>query len=124
MTFTEYITECDRIPVVQTSHAFERAIERGWDEDDLKTFIQNVGYYISSQRHQIEAMGYNAEVFYWDEYYNCGLVAALRRDRYKNQMVIAVITIYPNGSRNPLHPDTRKIEIDKNYNKRDKWGLL
>lgn len=125
MTFKEYICECDQIQVVQTAHSFTRALERGWDKDNLLAFVQEVGYFITTHRDQIQAYGYNEEIFYWSPYFNTGLVATVRRDyKQKQKFIIAVITIYPTGSHNPLHPNTRKICIDKclHGKKYDKWG--
>lgn len=125
MTFKEYITQCDQIPVIQTAHSFTRALERGWDEDNLLTFVQDVGYFISTNRSQIEAYGYNEEIFYYDRYFNCGLVATLRRDyKDRNQFIIAIITVYPNNKKYPLHPNTRRMVVDKHKRAQtyDKWG--
>jgi len=127
MTFKEYLMECDGLRVVQTNHSFDRALERGWDESNLKMFIADIGYYISTNRDQIQAFGYNEEIFYWDGYFNCGAIATVRRN-YKNkrEFIIAIITVYPVGSPRPLHPGTRKISIDKRYSGKtyDKWGFI
>jgi hypothetical protein len=108
MPFDEYILTAEGMNVIQTKHAYERALRKGMDPDNCRTFIEEIAYHINRHRDRLIDFGINEEIFYYSLYFKRGAIVAIRPDfKQKDKLVIVLITIYPEGSRAPMHPDTR-----------------
>lgn len=121
MNYQEYIIDFQGVTMVQTSHAYERSLRKGTMEaEDLRDMLRGICWYFKIYNREIlKDYGYNGEIFYYSDYYKRGAIVAARYDSKAEdeRLILALVTIYPEGAIVPMQKDTPKLTVDKTYKK-------
>jgi hypothetical protein len=123
MNYKEYIIDFQGVQMVQTSHAYDRSLRKGdMDAEDLRDFLRGICWFFKIFKREIlKDFGYNGEIFYYSDYYKRGCIVAARYDSKDEdeKLILALITIYPEGANVPMQKDTPKLTVDKTWKRLD-----
>jgi hypothetical protein len=103
----EYLTIYKGRSVIVTDHVKDRANERhGMPISQMKVYFHTIIDGLDD--HNFKPVEYNQEIFVYSKTYQRGCIVAFRRDFKSNSqdLIMAVVTMYPYGKSTPAHPDT------------------
>jgi len=116
MAKQEYIANAGGIRMVGTSHAVQRLLRKSkMNAVQVRDMLRGICIYFQINKAKIlKDHGYNGEIFYYCQTYQKGCIVSARADfKDPEEMILALITVYPDGARSPMQPDTPSITIDK-----------